>query len=174
MKIHITAAIVVPACLALCWWQVLRALSGNELSWAYVFEWPLFAGYGVFLWWRLIHEDPDPGTAPIRGPLAPETASSPAALQGVQGTGTPAAPASVRQSGNEPSWAKGASGGAMVSPELAFEPQGAGDAVSCPPTHDGSGRRPSQGDEPDDESGELRAYNEYLAALHEHGRRSRW
>jgi hypothetical protein len=26
------------------------------LSWAYVFEWPIFGGYAVFLWWKLIHE----------------------------------------------------------------------------------------------------------------------
>ncbi len=35
-----------------------RALSGNTLSWAYVFEWPIFAGYAVFMWWKLIHEPP--------------------------------------------------------------------------------------------------------------------
>jgi hypothetical protein len=57
---HLTAAVVVPGCLVLCWWQVTRALSGNTLSWAYVFEWPIFAGYGVFMWWKLIHE-PRPG-----------------------------------------------------------------------------------------------------------------
>jgi hypothetical protein len=55
---HLTAAVVVPGCIALCWWQVGRALSGNTLSWAYVFEWPIFAGYGVFMWWKLIHEQP--------------------------------------------------------------------------------------------------------------------
>jgi hypothetical protein len=53
---HLTALVVVPGCLALCWWQVNRALSGNSLSWAYVFEWPIFAGYAVFMWWKLIHE----------------------------------------------------------------------------------------------------------------------
>ena len=26
-------------------WQFHRALSGNGLSWAYTFEWPLFAGF---------------------------------------------------------------------------------------------------------------------------------
>jgi hypothetical protein len=57
----VTAAVVVPGCIALCWWQVTRALSGNTLSWAYVFEWPIFAGYAVFMWWKLIHE-PRPGT----------------------------------------------------------------------------------------------------------------
>jgi len=55
---HLTAAVVVPGCIALCWWQVSRALSGNTLSWAYVFEWPIFAAYAVFMWWKLIHEDP--------------------------------------------------------------------------------------------------------------------
>jgi hypothetical protein len=57
---HLTAAVVVSGCIVLCWWQVTRALSGNTLSWAYVFEWPIFAGYGVFMWWKLIH-DPAPG-----------------------------------------------------------------------------------------------------------------
>jgi len=48
--------IVVPTFLVLCDWQVRRALGGNELSWAYVFEWPFFAGYAVFVWWKLVHE----------------------------------------------------------------------------------------------------------------------
>ena len=54
---HLTALIVVPGCLALGWWQVTRALSGNSLSWAYVFEWPIFAGYAVYMWWKLTHDD---------------------------------------------------------------------------------------------------------------------
>jgi len=68
---HLTAAVVVPGCAVLCWWQVTRALSGNTLSWAYVFEWPIFAGYAVFMWWKLIHEPPagatDPGAVPHQG-----------------------------------------------------------------------------------------------------------
>jgi len=61
---HLTAAVVVPGCIVLCWWQVSRALSGNTLSWAYVFEWPIFAGYGVFMWWRLIHDQPAEDRSP--------------------------------------------------------------------------------------------------------------
>jgi hypothetical protein len=62
---HLTALIVVPGCIALCWWQVTRALSGNSLSWAYVFEWPIFGGYAVFMWWKLIHEPaPAAGSEP--------------------------------------------------------------------------------------------------------------
>lgn len=55
---HLAAVVVVPGCIVLCWWQVTRALSGNTLSWAYVFEWPIFAAYGVYMWWKLIHDHP--------------------------------------------------------------------------------------------------------------------
>ena len=67
IKLHVVILIVVPAFLALCLWQISRALGGNTLSWAYVFEWPLFAGYAVYMWWRFLHEaaedTPPPATA---------------------------------------------------------------------------------------------------------------
>jgi hypothetical protein len=50
--------IVVPTFAGLCAWQVHRALDGNQLSWAYVFEWPFFAGYAIYMWWRFLHEAP--------------------------------------------------------------------------------------------------------------------
>ena len=56
IKLHVVILIVVPAFLALCLWQISRALGGNTLSWAYVFEWPLFAGYAIYMWWRFVHE----------------------------------------------------------------------------------------------------------------------
>jgi DNA-binding transcriptional regulator of glucitol operon len=58
VKLHIVILIVVPAFAALCLWQISRALGGNSLSWAYVFEWPLFAAYAVYMWWRFVHEAP--------------------------------------------------------------------------------------------------------------------
>jgi DNA-binding transcriptional regulator of glucitol operon len=66
LKLHVVILIVVPAFLALCLWQVSRALGGNSLSWAYVFEWPLFAAYAIYMWWRFVHEaapDGSPGDA---------------------------------------------------------------------------------------------------------------
>jgi hypothetical protein len=62
LRVHVAAAIVVPGCLALTWWQATRAAGGNTLSWAYTFEWPLFAGYAVYMWWKLV-DDPVPGDA---------------------------------------------------------------------------------------------------------------
>lgn len=59
-----------------CWsgfaFELDRAVSGNTLSWAYVFEWPIFSGYAIYMWRRLLREeigknDPsprDPNPAP--------------------------------------------------------------------------------------------------------------
>jgi hypothetical protein len=44
----------------MCWlgdWQLHRALSGNGLSWAYTFEWPLFAVMGAVFWARTIRDE---------------------------------------------------------------------------------------------------------------------
>jgi hypothetical protein len=75
LKLHAVILIVVPSFLALCVWQVYRATGGNELSWAYVFEWPFFAAYAVYMWWRLLHAAPD-------GTPAPHAASAAAAANG--------------------------------------------------------------------------------------------
>jgi DNA-binding transcriptional regulator of glucitol operon len=64
LKLHAVILVVVPAFTALCVWQIDRAVGGNSLSWAYVFEWPLFAGYAIYMWWRFVHEKPD--AAPAR------------------------------------------------------------------------------------------------------------
>ena len=55
--LHLALLIVAPACLAAFWWQLHRALDGNDLSWAYCFEWPIFALLAVAGWWQLVHED---------------------------------------------------------------------------------------------------------------------
>ena len=64
LRLHAVILVVVPAFAAMCVWQITRALGGNELSWAYVFEWPLFAGYAVYMWWRFAHEAAEVGPPP--------------------------------------------------------------------------------------------------------------
>lgn len=51
---HVLVWVGVAAFLALGWWQAGRAAEGNVLSWAYTFEWPLFAIFLVYLWIREI------------------------------------------------------------------------------------------------------------------------
>ena len=38
-------------------WQLHRALAGNGLSWAYTFEWPLFAVFAVVFWAKTIRDE---------------------------------------------------------------------------------------------------------------------
>ena len=78
-------ALLVPAFLALGYWQLARALGGNTLSWAYVFEWPIFAGYLVYVRWRLVHEAPSAAPVP-----ATAATGAPASAAGPSGTGDPA------------------------------------------------------------------------------------
>jgi DNA-binding transcriptional regulator of glucitol operon len=77
VKLHVVILIVVPAFLALCLWQVSRALGGNSLSWAYVFEWPIFAAYAVYMWWRFVHEAAEDASATAGDHVDADGATSP-------------------------------------------------------------------------------------------------
>jgi hypothetical protein len=64
-------AFAVLATIGMLWlgdWQFHRAESGNALSWAYTFEWPIFAVFGVVFWAKTIRDEfkphTDPGDAP--------------------------------------------------------------------------------------------------------------
>ncbi len=63
-------AFAVVATIGMLWlgdWQFHRAESGNALSWAYTFEWPIFAVFGVVFWVKTIRDEfrphADPGEA---------------------------------------------------------------------------------------------------------------
>jgi DNA-binding transcriptional regulator of glucitol operon len=86
---HALMLVAVATMLALAAWQLSRATAGNTLSWGYTLQWPVFAGFTVFLWARearrvLRGEDQTgpagPGAAaPERtGPVVTRGASGPA------------------------------------------------------------------------------------------------
>jgi hypothetical protein len=66
-------AFAVMATIGMLWlgdWQFHRAESGNALSWAYTFEWPVFALFGLAFWAKTIRDEfrppaetPEPGEA---------------------------------------------------------------------------------------------------------------
>ena len=56
-------AFVIAATIGMLWlgdWQLHRALAGNALSWAYTFEWPLFAIFAVVFWAKTIRDEVHP------------------------------------------------------------------------------------------------------------------
>jgi hypothetical protein len=85
---HILALVLVAGFLALGWWQFSRATGGNGLSWGYTFEWPVFALFVVFIWFREVQQErrvaggPPPEPEPDQeaaapGPDAPVTVRRP-------------------------------------------------------------------------------------------------
>lgn len=54
---HLFAVLAVWGMMWLGDWQFHRALSGNGLSWAYTFEWPLFSIFGIVFWARTIRDE---------------------------------------------------------------------------------------------------------------------
>ena len=53
-------AFAVAAVVGMCWlgdWQYRRAIAGNTLSWAYTFEWPIFAIFGVVFWVKTVKDE---------------------------------------------------------------------------------------------------------------------
>jgi hypothetical protein len=82
IKAHATLAVGLLLCAAAFWFEVGRALGGNALSWAYVFEWPLLGGFAVYMWWKVLHPDAEvrPSKKPKAG-LAPEYAGMLAAWE---------------------------------------------------------------------------------------------
>jgi hypothetical protein len=64
---HLFAVVAVAG---MCWlgqWQFQRAMAGNTLSWAYTFEWPIFAIFGVVFWVKTIKDELRP--APEKQPM---------------------------------------------------------------------------------------------------------
>jgi DNA-binding transcriptional regulator of glucitol operon len=53
--LHVAMVCWVAGCGLAAWWQVGRALQGNQFSYLYAVEWPVFGGAGIFCWWALLH-----------------------------------------------------------------------------------------------------------------------
>jgi hypothetical protein len=54
---HALMVLTVLGMLALGEWQFNRAESGNSLSWAYTFEWPIFALFVIVFWAKTIKDE---------------------------------------------------------------------------------------------------------------------
>lgn len=57
LGLHAAMIVIFAGFLALGWWQLHRAEGGNALSWGYTFEWPLFAGFVVVFWVKMMRDE---------------------------------------------------------------------------------------------------------------------
>jgi hypothetical protein len=82
---HLFAVVAIVGMLWLGDWQFRRAMAGNTLSWAYTFEWPIFAVFGVVFWVKTVRDELHPAPA---GAGQPEEISLPGGVPA--GTSAPA------------------------------------------------------------------------------------
>jgi hypothetical protein len=132
--------VLVGAFLALGWWQISRATAGNTTSWAYAFEWPIFAGFVLFVWWREVRQElrsPAEGRHPV--PPGADPAGRPDPGQATVSAGPDAATGEA---------------GASVGP-------GPTPGVRRPVRVSRGAARAAEGPE----DGDLAAYNHYLSWL---------
>jgi hypothetical protein len=71
LRLHLTLGVGLAVCAAAFVVEVSRALGGNTLSWAYVFEWPIFAAFALYMWWHLLHGQDGSRRSEAARPAAP-------------------------------------------------------------------------------------------------------
>lgn len=66
LGIHLGLVLAQVVCISAFAIEIGRALRGNTLSWAYVFEWPVFSAYAIYMWRKLLKQERsgDEGTPP--------------------------------------------------------------------------------------------------------------
>ncbi|MEU8262386.1 hypothetical protein AB0C02_17365 [Micromonospora sp. NPDC048999] len=103
---HVAMVVLVVGFLGLGWWQVTRAAEGNALSLGYAIEWPVFAGFVVFVWWREVRHTlrgapaQRPTSAPPAAARTEPAAATPVVRRPVRVSRVPAAPAAGAEDGD--------------------------------------------------------------------------
>jgi hypothetical protein len=57
LGLHALAITLFGAFLGFGWWQLQRAQEGNDRSWGYVFEWPVFALFVIVMWVKMMRDE---------------------------------------------------------------------------------------------------------------------
>lgn len=137
---HALAVVLIGGFLGLGWWQVSRASAGNALSWGYAIEWPLFAGFVGFLWYREIREAL--GTPVVPNPAAPSGAA-PSGAASPDAASPDAASPGAASSAADPSAADPSAGDPSAASLSAADPSAASLSAADPSAADPSAGDPS-------------------------------
>ncbi|WP_018657751.1 hypothetical protein [Actinomadura flavalba] len=57
LGLHAIAITLCASFLGFGWWQYERAQAGNDRSWAYTFEWPIFALFVIVMWIKMMRDE---------------------------------------------------------------------------------------------------------------------
>lgn len=76
LRLHLTLTVGLTVCCAAFAFELWRALRGHAFSWLYVFEWPIFGAFGIYMWWNLLQGN-DRVRRPSRKPSQSRAATPP-------------------------------------------------------------------------------------------------
>ncbi|GAA0262728.1 hypothetical protein GCM10009539_55700 [Cryptosporangium japonicum] len=81
---HAVAIVLIGACLGLAWWQWGRAhsLSGTAQNLGYALQWPAFAAFVAYAWYRMLRLELHPPADATRAGTVTTTAGAPRAGDG--------------------------------------------------------------------------------------------
>ncbi|SFH31801.1 hypothetical protein SAMN05421678_115136 [Actinopolymorpha cephalotaxi] len=149
----LVVVLAVAAFLFLAWWQLGRfeSRAGDWQNFGYALQWPFFAVFTVYVWWRLLRES-------RRESMERQTA------EGQPDPGPGARRGADRRTGDELTEVP------PLPPKRLVRPSGGEDDSAVPAVPTG----PGESEDPDDATDEaaLTAYNRYLAALQERSSRA--
>ncbi len=114
-RLHLTLTIGLIICVGAFVIEVIRALGGNSLSWAYVFEWPILATFAIYMWWNLLHGQDGRRRKPATPTVGPDGRPR-AAVTGAAGDRSPSPTATARD--GHPDAASPAPADADADPDL--------------------------------------------------------
>lgn len=102
-RIHFGLFLATLICMPAFAFELWRALGGNSLSWAYVFEWPALQGYAFYMWRKLLRGDHElrASTAVLDAKTQGELDEWNAYLAKVHGTGSSESPNSALEGSQE-------------------------------------------------------------------------
>jgi hypothetical protein len=73
LRLHLILAGGLAICVSAFIVELMRALGGHSFSWLYVFEWPIFAGFAIYMWWSLLQgHDQAPSSSKRPSPHPPD------------------------------------------------------------------------------------------------------
>ncbi len=154
----LVVVLAVAAFLFLAWWQLGRfeSRSGDWQNFGYALQWPFFAVFAIYVWWRLLRES---RRESMDRESRRETADGRSSVRREAGRRTDAELTELPP----------------LPPKRLVRPDGAAGVRAAGDGDAGSGRSgaparsagPGEGEDGADEAAALTAYNRYLAALEE-------
>lgn len=176
LMLHALFVVVAGGCLIAFWWQVHRAMQGNDLSYLYSVEWPAIAVVVGIGWWQLVHDTPEDIARRSEYHRRMRAASAEVVARTLPRSATALTVGSEELRGRAiaPSTPRAVTAGAATPASLSGASPVPVDATLAPAGSELDARLLRPEEDLGDPSDELTEYNRYLATLALRGKPKTW